>query len=155
MERRGRDKLIDELMRSAFELAWSLNHELEKQLRGEKRLTFSRLMVLRLVAKAESCTVTEAAAFLGVTAADASVIVDKLVGRGLLQRVVCRADRRIRELSLTPVACRLLADYEDARKSLLADTFRECSADDLHRASEILDRVSWSIASHERRLYEK
>jgi len=150
MVHRGRDKLIEELMQSAVELAWALNRGMEKQFCGQRHLTFSRLMVLRLLADRGSCHVSDVAAFLGVSDADASMIVDKLVGRKLLQRVESRSDRRIRELSLTPSARQLLSDYERARKCLLADEFRKCSAEELHHASAILDRVSWCIASHGR-----
>jgi DNA-binding MarR family transcriptional regulator len=150
MQRHGRDTLIEELMRSAFELAWAVSYEAEKGIRGQKQLTFSRLMVLRLLAKTGSRHVSDVAAFLGVSEADASAIVDKLVSRHLLQRVESRSDRRVRELSLTPAACQLLAEYEAARKSLLAETFSKCSSEDLHRASEVLDRVSWCIANRGR-----
>jgi len=150
MGRHGRDTLIEELMRSAFDLAWAVSHEAEKHVSGHQQLTFSRLMVLRLLAKTGSCHVNDVAAFLGVSGADASTIVDKLVSRKLLQRVESRSDRRIRELSLTPMARQLLSEYEEARKSLLAETFCQCSSEDLHRASEVLDRVSWCVASHSR-----
>jgi DNA-binding MarR family transcriptional regulator len=147
MERRGRDTLIEELMRKAFELAWAVNHEIESPLHGREPLTFSRLMVLRLLAKTGPHNVRDVAAFLGVSDAAASKTIDKLVSRKLLQRVESRSDRRVRELSLTPIARHLLSEYEIARKHALAETFRECSPEDLHRASEVLDRVSWCIAN--------
>ena len=147
MERRSRDELIEELMRSAWNLAWAANHGMEKPFRGDRQLTFSRLMILRLVAQRGSCNVGDVAAILAVSTADASAIIDKLVSRKLLQRVEGRSDRRIRELSLTPTARRLLSDYEKARTCLLAETFRKCSSEDLHRASAVLERVTWCVAN--------
>jgi DNA-binding MarR family transcriptional regulator len=87
------------------------------------------------------------ATFLGVSDAAGSKTIDKLVNRKLLQRVESRSDRRVRELSLTPTALRLLSEYELARKQTLADAFRECSQEELHRAVEVLDRVSMCIGS--------
>jgi len=135
-------------MRGAFELAWAVNHGMEKHLRDQKHLTLSRLMILRLLAKTGSRNVSDVAAFLGVSDADASAIIDKLVSRKLLQRVENRSDRRIRDLTLTPSARQLLSGYEKARKRLLAQAFRACSSEDLRRASEVLDRVAWCVASH-------
>ena len=147
MERRKRDELIEELMRNAFELAWAVDHEMESRPHGQKPLTFSRFMVLRLLAKTGPRNVSDVAAFLGVSDAAASKTIDNLVSRKLLQRVQSLSDRRVRELSLTPFARRLLSKYEIARKRVLAETFRECSPEDLHRASEVLGRVSLCIAS--------
>jgi hypothetical protein len=53
--------------------------------------------------------------------------------------------RRVRKLSLTPTALRLLPEYELARKQAMADTSRECSQEELHRAVETLERVSTCI----------
>lgn len=147
MERRARDKLIEEFMRKTFELARAVNHDVESRLHGQKPLTFSRLMVLRLLAKNEARNVSDVAAFLGVSDAAASKTIDKLVSRKLLQRVESRSDRRVRELSLTPIGRHLLSEYEIANRNALAETFRACSPKDLHCASEALDRVSWCIAN--------
>ena len=150
MEHRGRDTLIESLMESALELARAVKLETEKHLSGPSRLTLSRLMVLRLLARKGSSTVRDVAAFLGVSVADASGIIDKLVSRKLLRRVESKSDRRIREVSLTPTAHQLLAEYEKARKSLLAETFRNCSSEELRHASELLDRVAWCVANRGR-----
>jgi len=147
MERRGRDKLIEELAQSAFDLARAVKHETEQRFHGEKQLTLSRLMALRLLAKTGPQKVRDVAGFLGVSDAAASKTIETLVDRKLVQRVKSQSDRRTRELSLTRVGRRLLSEYEIARRRVLAESFREYSPEDLHRASEMLDRVSWSIAN--------
>jgi DNA-binding MarR family transcriptional regulator len=147
MGRRGRKSLIEGLMQSAFDLAWAVNHAREKRAHGRKPLTFSRLMVLRLLAKKGYCSVSDVAAFLGVSEADASTLADKLVGQRLLQRMESRSDRRIKELSLTPAAGKLLSECDRTRKRLLDEAFRQCSAEDLQHASDVLERVSWCLAS--------
>ena len=146
MERRGRDELIEQLMQSALGLAWAVNHEPGTHVLGKRLLTFSRIMALRFLAKTGSCRVSDLAAFLGVSDADASTLADKLVTRKLLHRVGRRSDRRIRELSLTPIALKLLEEYEQARKSVLAESFRKYTSEELQHASEILDRVSLGMA---------
>jgi DNA-binding MarR family transcriptional regulator len=150
MEHRRRDELIEKLMRSAFDLAGAVRYGLEKPLRDENQLTFARLMILRLLAERGPCNVNNVAGFLAVSNADASALINKLVKRKLLQRVESRCDRRIRELSLTHAGNQLLSDYERARKRLLAQTFLNCSVEDLLHASEVLDRVSSCISSHGR-----
>jgi DNA-binding MarR family transcriptional regulator len=147
MERRDREWLIEEPLRKVHELAWAVNHEVEKPLHGRKPLPFSQFTVLRLLSHTGSYNVSDVATFLGVSDAAASKTIDTLVSSTLLQRVESRSDRRVRELSLTPTALRLLSEYELARKQTLADTFRECSLEELHRAVEGWDRVSMCIAS--------
>ena len=141
-------------MQSAFDLAWAVNHGSEEHSRGEKPFTFSRLMVLRLLARTGPRSVKDIAAFLGVSDAAASTIVDRLVSRKLLRRDENREDRRVHELSLTGAGRQLLTNYELARKRLLAEEFRQCSAEELHRASELLDRVSSCIARNRRAAHD-
>jgi DNA-binding MarR family transcriptional regulator len=147
MECRNRDKLIEDLMRNAFKLTWAVNRGMVQYFRGRNQITFTRFMVLRLLEEAEPRSVSSVAEFLGVSNADVSSIVDRLVSQKLLLRVECPSDRRIRELSLTSSARQLLSDYERSRKGRLAELFRTCSSEDLCDASKILRRVSTSVAN--------
>ncbi len=78
---------------------------------GGAQLSISQLKLLQLLSVAETQTIGDLAAFLGVSSAAASKMVDKLVQRGWLSRVVGATDRRSAHVSLTAkvaaTACRL------------------------------------------------
>jgi DNA-binding MarR family transcriptional regulator len=113
-----------------------------------RQVTQAQLKLLTLVQQTESPSVSDAAAFLGVTKAAASQTVDKLVRRKWLKREVDRADRRSSRLSLTENGRQLLEGYEGARTEKLGRVFRAYSPEDLRRMSDMLDRVSAEIVNH-------
>jgi DNA-binding MarR family transcriptional regulator len=114
-------------------------------------LSHSQLALLKLVANTETHSIGDVATFLRVSNAAASKAVDKLVRRNLLARAVAPSDRREAALSLTPRSRRLLAAFDAARDVRLSRVFRAVSADDLRRASEVLDHLSVEMLDHRSR----
>lgn len=112
------------------------------------QLSFSQLKLLQLLAVAKTQTVGELAAFLGVSSAAASKMVDKLAQARWLSRAVGAADRRSAHVSLTPRARRLLAEYDEKRRRKLAQVFRGYSATELRKIARILDQVTTAIVNH-------
>lgn len=112
------------------------------------QLSFAQLKLLQLLSVAKTQTIGELAAFLGVSSAAASKMVDKLVQAGWLARAIGAADRRAAHVSLTPRSRRLLADYDDKRKRRLAEVFRGYSPKDLRKTAKLLDHVTAAIVNH-------
>ncbi|MHC4224913.1 MAG: MarR family transcriptional regulator, partial [Planctomycetota bacterium] len=108
-------------------------------------LTFSQLKLLRLVAVADVYTVSDAAAFLGVSTAAASRAVDKMVHMGLLRRAQAAEDRRAIHLSLTESGCQLLARFQAANYRALERAFADMPLDGLRRTAARLDRLTVGV----------
>jgi DNA-binding MarR family transcriptional regulator len=112
------------------------------------QLSVSQLKLLQLLSVAETQTIGDLAAFLGVSGAAASKMVEKLVQRGWLSRVEGTKDRRAAQVSLTLKSRRLLADYDQKRREKLAKVFRGYAAGDLRRVARLMDRITAAIVNH-------
>ncbi|MGO9432810.1 MAG: MarR family winged helix-turn-helix transcriptional regulator [Terracidiphilus sp.] len=112
------------------------------------RLSFSQLKLLQLLSVAKTQTIGELAAFLGVSNAAASKMVEKLVQQGFLLRAVGENDRRAAHVSLTSRSRRLLADYDEKRREKLAKVFLGCSATELQKLAKLMDQVTAAIVNH-------
>ena len=112
------------------------------------QLSIPQLKLLQLLSVAETQTIGDLAAFLGVSGAAASKMVEKLVQRGWLSRVEGTKDRRAAHVSLTSKARRLLADYDQKRREKLAKVFRGYPAADLRRVARLMDRITAAIVDH-------
>ncbi|NIM48179.1 MAG: MarR family transcriptional regulator [Gemmatimonadales bacterium] len=150
-------QLVNDFLGSAQILTSAVNDLMEQQLRevtGSK-LTFSQLKLLKMVAITEAYTVSNVAAFLGVSNAAASRAVDRLVRRGLLRRTESADDRRAVELSLTPEGHELLSSYDAAASQMLEGIFGRFAPDELRRVGEFLDGISVRIVEEEQGLEEE
>jgi DNA-binding MarR family transcriptional regulator len=139
----------NQFLSSARVFAWSVREVLERitlrEVAGDK-LTFPQLKLLYLVAHTdEHTTVGDAAAFLGISAAAASMAVEKLVRRRLLRRAEIQGDRRSSQLSLTETSRRLLEAYEASRDQRAAKAFAQFSPRELQQTSELLDKLAGVI----------
>ena len=144
-------RLLNDFLGSAQVLATALNEViLEKLLRevAGEQLTLSQFKLLKLVANTDAHSISDVAAFLGVSNAAASKAVDKLVRRKMLVRTERILDRRTTELALTRRSVRLLAAYDAAKNRKLAEVFRSFSRDELRRTADILDQLSAGIIDH-------
>jgi DNA-binding MarR family transcriptional regulator len=115
---------------------------------GAKNLSFSQLKLLQLLAIAETQTVGELAAFLGVSNAAASKTVEKLVQKGWVLRATPENDRRTANVALTSRARRLLATYEQKRWDKLNKVFEKASAQDLRKMARLMDQITVGIVDH-------
>jgi len=141
-------QLVHEFLGSAHIFYSALNEAVEKRLLRQvagSQLTFSQLKLLRLVDLTTGQSISDVAAFLGVSNAAASKAVDRLVRRKLLSRAEGKSDRRATHLSLTPPGRRLLAAYEEARDRELSQVFDKLPREDLRLAARLLDQLSAGI----------
>lgn len=139
--------LVQDFLGSAQIFTSAVHDLLEAQLRevSGQKLTFPQLKLLKMVSLTEAYTVSNVAAFLGVSSAAASRAVDRLVRRRLLDRTEAAADRRAVRLSLTKEGRRLVESYETATNRSLEELFNRFPPDELRHAADLLDKVSLSI----------
>ena len=105
----------------------------------EEGLTVPQFRALVRVEK--TGTLTDVAAFLGVTLPSASRLVSGLVNKGYLEREECLEDRRVRNLTLTPRGERAMKDALDATRLLLEAELSTLSDADCRGISEALRRL--------------
>lgn len=142
-------QFVHDFLGSAHIFTSAVNDLMKEQLRqvtGAK-LTFSQLKLLKMVSLTGGYTVSNVAAFLGVSNAAASKAVDRLVRRGLLHRAEAEDDRRAVKLSPTERGRRLLASYDAASSQALEQLLGRLPPEQLRKTAELLDRLSVSIVT--------
>jgi DNA-binding MarR family transcriptional regulator len=146
----GPAHLVRDFLGSAQIFTSAINDLLEQQLHvvTGKKLTFSQLKLLKMVSLTEGYTISNVAAFLGVSNAAASRAVDRLVRRDLIRRTEAEADRRAVRLSLTEAGHHLLASYDAASDRALQALFERFSSDQLRTAADLLDNISLGSGIH-------
>lgn len=70
-----------------------------------------------------------------------SVAVDRLYKKGLVSRVECPSDRRIRTVSITPKGRAVFAPLFRQHASLIQRAFREISSEDRRKLEELLKKI--------------
>ncbi len=146
--------IMNEFLGSAQIFALAMGQVIEEELwreAADNQLTVSQLKLLKLVNLAGGHTITEVAAFLGISRAAASKSVDRLARRMLLRRKEGEEDRRAIFLSLTGAGTRLLEAYDAATRRKLAEVFDQFSREELQQLVNMLDRLSAQIVRHSSR----
>jgi DNA-binding MarR family transcriptional regulator len=147
----GPATFIQDFLGSAHIFSSSVKKILEERVLRDvvgDRLTFQQYKLLRLVAGTDGHSIGEVALFLGVSNAAASKGVDKLVRRRFLHRAEDKADRRATHLTLTDQGRRVIEAYEKMRNEKMTGIFEAFPESELHRAAELLDRLSASLVAH-------
>ena len=140
---------IDDFLGSAHVFVSAVAEVIEEDLLREvteNQISVSQFKLLKLVSLTEAQTISDVAAFLGVSNAAASKAVDKLVRMMLLRRTEGENDRRSIHLSLTQPGKRILSSYEAARRRKLQEIFGNFQREELQQAAALLDRLSAHIA---------
>jgi DNA-binding MarR family transcriptional regulator len=114
-------------------------HDRRKRLGDELGMSFNRIKGLRRIA-AEPLTLRQLADFLVIDAPYATVIVDDLVRRGLVERTVHPDDRRCRLVRVTP-AGREAADRATAVMDTPPDAVRALAPEDLAALDRIVTKL--------------
>jgi DNA-binding MarR family transcriptional regulator len=142
---------LNDFLGSAQIFTSAVNDLMAQQLRtiSGDEVTYSQLKLLKMVSLTEGYSVSNVAQFLGVSTAAASRAVDRLVRRGLVNRLEAADDRRAVELSLTEKGGELLARYDDAAAEALNQVFGDLATEQLRGMGDILDRLSVSIVQRE------
>jgi DNA-binding MarR family transcriptional regulator len=151
MAKTSRTEMVNELVGSAHIFSSVIEELMAEQLRdvAGDRLTFGQLKLLKLVSMTRAASLSDLAAFFGVSVAAASKAVNRLVGRGFLERSEAPDDRRAIALSVTREGGRVLARYNRARDRKLRKVFDGVEPTALSRITELLDRLSASTVDLE------
>jgi DNA-binding MarR family transcriptional regulator len=107
----------------------------EMRRRGALFVSVPQFRVLNFVSRHPKTSLTDVAAHLGVTAATASVIVERLVRRGLVARTAHPQERRRVNLTLTPLGTRRFAQARSTTRRRVARNLAGMSAVELRTIS--------------------
>ena len=105
-------------------------------------LTPAQLRVLQIVAEKSSATPKALANQMGVSQATVTALVDKLVTRGLVQRVPSEQDRRQINVVATPQGLDRLVDAPDALQQRYVRAFSELADWEQAQLVSSLERVA-------------
>ncbi len=134
---RTRDKGYVEktrLIEEAIELQQKVNRTLRQQVSTpwmKLSLTIAQLKSLFFISGEGSTCVGRLAAALGVTPANITGIIDRLVEHGLVSRTEDPQDRRMALLQVTPKGQALLADLHERQINHLSEIFIRMSPEEL------------------------
>jgi len=107
---------------------------------AEFELSEPQCHVLRLMEPGAGVPMRRLVERLGCDASNVTGIVDRLEARGLVERVACRHDRRVRMVRLTPRGAKVRADIV-ARMAEPPAPIADLAADDLAALCTILRRA--------------
>ena len=144
----GQEKAINDFLGSAHLFASAVGRMLESRIWNEiagKASSHAQLKLLKLLSLAGSYTMSNVAAFLGVSRAAASKSVDKLVKLLLIQRCEGDQDRREVRLLLTGHGRRIVEAYDRLAQQRLMEIFGACDPGELRKVEEFLDQFSAAI----------
>jgi DNA-binding MarR family transcriptional regulator len=113
-------------------------------------LSTSQLNTLMRLHYRGSCQVRGISDDLGVTAAAASQIVDRLVGMGLIERTEDPSDRRVRQVRLTARGRSLVARGVEARLAWVRQLARRLPPRELGEIVEALEHVTRAAEAMDR-----
>ncbi|NNG17313.1 MAG: MarR family transcriptional regulator [Gemmatimonadales bacterium] len=144
-------EFIDDLLGSVHVFSSAVNNLLVGQVRTLARpsFRFTHLELLHLIALTDGHSISEVAAFLGVSSPAASKAVDQLVRDHLVRRVESTGDRRAVELSLTDAGRQVLTAYDCAIHQQLQAIFAEFPPEQLRSTARLLDQLSLGIIEDE------
>jgi len=146
-----RTSIINDFLASMHIFSSAIDELMAEQLHEELggALTIPQLKLMKLIAKTKIGSLSEVAAFLGVSNAAASKAVDRLVRRGHVTRKESTDDRRATRLELTENGKDLLDKYEAAQNRVLEGLFRQFMPEDFIETAELLDQLSCDIVENE------
>ena len=124
----------------------TVESKLHEELAGD-RLSRSQWKLLEIFATTTVGTVTEVAAYQGVSTAAASKAVERLVRLNLLERTVDIRDRRHIRLSLSAEGGSLVTAYLRHLDLRLAELLGANGSDDLAEIGRVLERITVSVLS--------
>jgi DNA-binding MarR family transcriptional regulator len=121
--RRRSDAELTALLDSTARLAMGLSRA-ERLAQERFGLSSAQLFILRLLAEAPAQSMNDLAARTGTHQSTVSVVVGRLVGRGLVARSTAAADGRRVTLALTPAGRALARGAPESAYSRLAEALR-------------------------------
>ena len=126
--------------REAIDLGRESLSQTETRLAATLELSPAQCHVLHVIEPGRPMPMKQLAATLSCDASNVTGLVDRLESRGLVRRLPGRADRRVKELDLTPTGARLRAQLVERMTAPPASLGR-LSARDQRTLARILSRL--------------
>ncbi len=143
-------KDADQLVKSMLVVARSIQQILEAgavEKAMSKRLSPSKVQVLRLLGVCGDQTPSQVARFLGVSKPAVTQIVDSMVREKMVTRKTAERSRREVTLKLSAIGVRRFRAVADQQRNLVKAAARKSSATDVHRWSDTLWKISQALAA--------
>ncbi len=146
MKQETADQIIQlvEFLHRAF--GEKLARAMQRQTRFTCELTFPKMRMLHTVARLQQPTLQELAGELGISAPSACVMVDKLEAMGLVKRASTAADRRVVQISPTPLAHQIISFHREELVSSLRGVMDELGEEATLQWLDTLRKVSGAVA---------
>ncbi|MFM5905424.1 MAG: MarR family winged helix-turn-helix transcriptional regulator [Micrococcales bacterium] len=122
---------------------------LDRTTAGNPDLNGPRLRLLGLVASHKTVTMSEAAVLLDVTPRAITRLVDGLEADGFLQRQPNSVDKRVFELSVTPVGQERIEKLMPGHLAQVRELFSELTAEELQTYIQLNFRLMRKLKSQE------
>jgi len=144
-----RVEMLNDFVASALIFSTAIKELLDHQIKTAfaDRYTVAQLRLLKMVSRTINGTVSDVAAFLGVSNAAASKAVDRIYRRGLVHRNESKRDRRAIQLSLTDEGRNVLDQYEKVLHDTFDGLFESFAPDDFYEAGRFIDRLSADLVN--------
>jgi DNA-binding MarR family transcriptional regulator len=111
----------------------------------EQTFSFSQVMVLQTLLHHKEMKMTGLATFLGLSKANATGLVDRLVKRGLIERDRSTTDRRVVRVRLTPAGIRTTRKLAAQQQKGLTEMMKRIPEKDLERFIATLEQVAQGL----------
>ncbi len=113
--------------------------------------SFSQATILQTLLMQHESRMNDLASFLGLTKANASGLVDRLVGKGLIARRQGKDDRRVVIVFLTPNGQRVARGLARVHRQGLAKMMRRVRQADLKVFIATLEQMAMGLSDTQRR----
>jgi DNA-binding MarR family transcriptional regulator len=134
---------VEELLGSAQVFSAAVNGLLEAQVeRAGLDLALSQVRMLSLIERLPTCGIGDVADYMGVSSAAVSRAVDRLVRRGLVDRMTAGEDRRAVDLVITEQGRAMVRRFQEAVRGSLGELSETLEPDRIRLAIGLLDQLS-------------
>lgn len=131
---------------SAYSEAMQVMEPIRMQVWEERQLTVSQLRLTYLIRDQQNPSLGDLAERLGITGATMSGLVDRLVRRGIVERMQDSSDRRVVRVRLTEEGEQLSRELQSTGRAFLRHVFgamgAEASAETAHALEKFVKAVS-------------
>ena len=117
-----------------------------------QEFSFSQTMILQALLIRRESRMNDLARFLGLSKANASGLVDRLVKKGLIRREHGVEDRRVVFVRLTPRGLKVARGLARVNRKGLAQMMRRIPEPDLKVFIETLERMAMGLAEQQKDL---
>jgi DNA-binding MarR family transcriptional regulator len=117
---------------------------------GSDEITLAQFQALKLISQHGHCTIGSIAEGLSVSQPAATMLVDRMVKRGMVERQPGRNDRRQAEVSLAEYGKELLVRIESERMEYLAEILKLMGRSEREQFVESLERFIAAVVEFER-----